>query len=753
MDAIGTLDKETKKPLPTRIGNAADARTVIGTLKQAEELRSERRRKMQGLLYGNRPYVQQTLTDKGQGDRTNLNLREGEGMVDAAKTPYYSIVFEAPRFANIYTDYGDPRQRAEWNEIISDEFHIMLDAWDGFDYNTQLMQWQMCVFGVGIAMWEDARDWRWKARKIGDFLVPDDAEADIDELETSVVPRSYLPGKLYRIIKKAEAAGSTNWNFDAAKKAIINAADQKSREAYGNNWGEYEQEIERCGDVGWNARSQRIFVDDLFQEELSGKISHYIVLTEDNTDSKFDKDSPKQFLYQKRGKFDSFSQIACPFFFDIGTGPWHSVKGLGPKIYDFCEVSNRMTCDLIDAARRGAGLLLQAGSADAMQKLQLIPLAGGTLIPPDVTVQQNKIAESLQGPLAVKRDLQNILQSNTGQYRERVSAENQEPTLGQAQLNAADQAKLNKGAMDRYMKSSDRMYREMARRSFASDLTEDDPGGKEAHEMRERIIERGVPEEAIEWKNICKVKAVRTVGYGSANMKTQISNEIVGMLPTMDERSRNTALRMWASARGGQTLADDLYPKYDEPQLSDDHVALATLENNDLKQMGAELTVTPIQDDVIHFQIHFQSCASHIERFKQGQADPMQVLIHLEQAGPHMSSHLQNVEGDETRKEQVKGMNEAIESLGAIADQLKQQIEEANQSQQEQEPQIDPKLIAALAKVQGDLKLKEMKLMGDMGLKQAKWEQQKVLKDMQTAHALRLKTLKANEPKPEMAAA
>lgn len=752
MDAIGTLDKETKKPLPTRIGNAADARTVIGTLKQAEEIRSGRREKMRGLIDGNRPYVQETLIRKGQGDRTNLNLREGEGMLDAAKTPYYSIVFEAPRFANIYTDYGDPRQRAEWNEIISEEWCAMLEDWDGYDNNTQLKQWEMCFFGIGIPMWEDARNWQWKARKIGDFLVPDDAEADIDELETAVVPRSYLPGKLYRILKKAEAAGSTNWNFDAAKKAIINASSEKFRADHGNNWGEYEQEIERCGDVAWDARSKRIWVDDLFQTELSGKVSHYIVLSEDSPDPKLDKNDPKLFLYHKKEKFDSFSQIACPFFFDIGTGLWHSVKGLGPKIYDFCEVSNRMTCDLIDAARRGAGLLLQAGSADAMQKIQLIPLGGGTLIPPDVTVQQNKIAESLQGPLAVKRDLQNILQSNTGQYRERVSAENQEPTLGQAQLNAADQAKLNKGAMDRYMKSLDRMYREMVRRSFHSDLTKDDPGGKEAHEMRERITERGVPPEAIEWKNICKVKAVRTVGYGSANMKTQISNEIVQMLPTMDERCRNTALRMWASARGGQTLADDLYPKYDEPQLSDDHVALATLENNALRQMGGQVVVTPIQDDVIHFQIHFQDAAEHVEQMKQGQAEPMQVLIHLHSVGPHLAKHLQDVEGDETRKTQVKGMNEAIESLGAIADQLKQQIEEADASQQAQEPQIDPKLIAMLAKVKGELEIKTAVAQHNMGLKQAKWEQQKALKDLQTAHGLRLKALKS-KPEPEMATA
>src|SRR6185312_9471905 len=102
----------------------------------------------------------------------------------------------------------------------------------------------------------------------------------------------------------------------------------------------------------------------LFIKEFGGKVSQYTLSdapagTEDAT---YDGNEEEVgYLYKKKGKFDSFSQVICPFFFDTGPdGTWHSVKGLGPKIYDFCDVSNRMACQMLDGAIIGSGLTLEA---------------------------------------------------------------------------------------------------------------------------------------------------------------------------------------------------------------------------------------------------------------------------------------------------------------------------------------------------------------------------------------------------------
>ena len=101
IDGVSTLDKDTQKPPEARIKDAKDARTILATLKEAERVRSMKRAKYQGMLDGNPPYNPRTLRSKGQAHRTNLNLREAEGMLASATTPYYDLVFEVEEFAQV----------------------------------------------------------------------------------------------------------------------------------------------------------------------------------------------------------------------------------------------------------------------------------------------------------------------------------------------------------------------------------------------------------------------------------------------------------------------------------------------------------------------------------------------------------------------------------------------------------------------------------------------------------------------------
>lgn len=253
-------------------------------------------------------------------------------------------------------------------------------------------------------------------------------------------------------------------------------------------------------------------------------------------------------------------------------------------------------------------------------------------------------------------------------------------------------------------------------------------------------IADGVPEEALDFKNICSVKAVRGVGNGSPVSSEIATRSVMEMLPMMDERGRRHALRIRTAFLVGQGNVDAFFPPYDEQQLPDDHVALATLENNMLRLPDGDVIVTPRQDHSIHFQVHFSDAMEDVQALKQGAGrEPMAVLIHLHKAGPHMKEHLDLMSGDPTRQQQIAPMQEGWLMLSKLADQLQQQIEEAMAAEQEQEPQLDPKLVAALAKVQGELEIKRAKMEGDMQLKADKQEFTQRIKDLSTAHSIRLK--------------
>ena len=89
----------------------------------------------------------------------------------------------------------------------------------------------------------------------------------------------------------------------------------------------------------WNGKKMRIPLADYLVKEFDGKITHVIMLDDGRiSDARNLEDQDNDgMLFKKVGRYDDFTQVICPFFFDIGTGEWHSIKGLGPKIFDFCQ--------------------------------------------------------------------------------------------------------------------------------------------------------------------------------------------------------------------------------------------------------------------------------------------------------------------------------------------------------------------------------------------------------------------------------
>jgi hypothetical protein len=78
-------------------------------------------------------------------------------------------------------------------------------------------------------------------------------------------------------------------------------------------------------------------------------------------------------------------------------------------------------------------------------------------------------------------------------------------------------------------------------------------------------------------------------------------------------------------------------------------------------------------------------------------------------------------------------------NLSKMTDQLGQQVDAAMKARKRNaQPQPDPALVAAMAKVQGELQIKQTKMQGDMHLKAVKQQQQMALKDIGQAHDMRL---------------
>ena len=792
---LATLDPETYERPASRLGNAGNARSLVNRLKYEDETRMYRYTKIQGLMDGNPPWNSQKLSDLGQGHRANFNLRESEGIVEAAKTPYYDLVFEVPSFARVELGIEGAEQYLldQWNDVISEEYTDLLNGWDGFDHQMQLHQWQMVVNGVGPMFWPHYIGWHSEATKARKVLVPQETRANVEELECCAVLHSYRADELEAFIKKGGTDDPTGdgWNIPLCKQAIVDCAMREMRQTFGTeNYDLYQRAI-RTGDLFYGIhRSNRVFVASLFVKEFGGKVSHYMVTDQNlgHSNEVFDNsDDEVGYLFKRRNKFKSFAQVICPFFFDSGPdGTWHAIKGLGPKIYDFCDVSNRTFCQMLDGSVIGSGITLESQDANAMEETQIALVGGAAVVSPGYKVVQTRIAESLEGAMAMRRELHGTLQANTGSYRQRSDeggGQQTEPTLGQAELVQQQQGMLTKGSTNRYYNNLDKWHRETLRRVLDPAQSMSIPGGEDALNFKIRCAQRGVPPQALDFKYIRRVIATRSIGYGSPQLRDISTKELMTMIPYMDEISRNHALRARACALPGIGMhsVDSFFPPIEKSGVPNAHAALAVLENNALRQQGGKALVEPMQNHAIHFGVHMQDAMQHAQGAVQGgamggqnmpqpgmngngngmqpppqqpqngqgppvTAKPIEVLIHLENAGPHLTQHLQALAGDPTRADQVKAFQQQLSQLGKISDKLHQQVTQGMDAAAANRPpdqgQPDPDFVAKMTKVKGDLSIKEQKMQADHDLKLRKQQFNETLADKKTAAGIQRDTVK-----------
>jgi hypothetical protein len=344
--------------------------------------------------------------------------------------------------------------------------------------------------------------------------------------------------------------------------------------------------------------------------------------------------------------------------------------------------------------------------------------------------------------MVMRRELQNTLQSNTGAYRQRSVEENQTPTLGQAQMNFQQQAVLGKGSNNRYYAHLDKWHRETVRRILDPAQARGVPGGAEALEFRARCVMRGIPEAVLDFRNIRRVTATRSLGYGSPELRDMATKELVALIPYMDETGRNHALRARASALPGVGMhyVDSFFPPIEKAGVPNAHAALAVLENNALRMPNGSALVEPQQNHSTHFDVHMSDVMRHVQN---PASPPQEKLLHMEQAGPHLNQHLNALRGDPTRKNEVQQKEKMLQQLGKVSDQLGQQVQEAMaaQAQNGQTPPQQPS--PEMAKVMGELQLKGMKTQGELELKARKHAQQEQLADAKTASGIQRETARA----------
>jgi hypothetical protein len=751
---------ESGQPPESRLIKADEARSVVQNyIKADDEHRSWKRSRTKGLIDGNPPYDSAKHKASGRGGEPNVNWGIARSYLEAALSAFYDIFSEAPTYATCKVPYGYAEsndQAQDWEGVATEEFHCLQTDEDSFDYDMQLSQHEMVLYGVGPMMFYDTLDYRAQAMQCGKLLVPEHTKSNNERWEIAVVRQTCLPHELYGYIRNEKSASKMGWNVEFTRATIIDANTIINQGNQNRNW-EWHQQCLKNGSFYYSAQSKTIQLAHIFFREfptgdnIEGAISHKIIV-ENELISKEDG-----FLFEHVGRFKNWNECIHPMYYDHGGGgEHHSVTGMGIKLYAAMEFQNRLLCNLAGKAF-APKLMFKPTTAANKQKMSIAHFGDYGVMPADFELQQVQVAGFMQDGIGFNREISGVVASNMSQYRQNLQQKQGNPdTATKVEYDASQQSKLGKTQLNRYYDQLDYLYAEKFRRASNPGLTKSNPGGEAALAFQKRCTDRGVP---IEVLRKMKVKATRIDGQGSLYERQRSLEFLLGIVAMLPETGRDNLIRRVIASRAGQSSVDALYPKSEQSKRPTDQDVIANLQVSSMHD-GVPPVVSPTQNPVIFAQTFLQAGAQALASVQQG-GDPHEVLAFMELVGPAAKAHIDRMSADPTRKAVVKALTDQWNQMAKTTDQLRQAIEQqmAQQQQKQQEMMMaqqrtmainngtDPKVMVDQALAQHKIQLDNVKTASNLRHKEMKAQQGMAIADMQAASKIRIDKEMANAKK------
>jgi hypothetical protein len=653
------------------------------------------------MLDGNAPYDPVKLRAMGQGWRTNLNFMEGYSNVQAVKTPYFALIGSVPAYAEVRTNEGGSNQRL-WSEIITEQFSKMIKRWKDFSYQMQKAQQELVKFGIGPVLLPDKYNWRFEALRHRDLLVPEHSAGSLMAWPYFAIRTEMQAMDLWAKVRPQaeEYSESIGWNIEQTRQAV----QYSSRDLFsgkitwdGRNWEQWQDAFKNNDIYMSLVAAESLMVYHLFIREYSEKISHYI-LAENALLS--------DFLFKRVNRYDSIPQVLTIFRNDVGNGDYHSIRGIGRLQYQHIECTNRLKNHLFDMGVAGTAINLKAQTSKARDELQIMQMGPINILPPDVDLVQNRVVGFLTDAMTLDRELSAHLSANLGTVRRPgVGYQGQtRPTAVQVQQDVINTTQITEGQMILHFMDLDLLYEQMYLR--ASDPNTPD---KEALIFQKACEDKGVPMIAL--RNYDLVRATRTAGYGSPQMRQVRSQQMMPYIGMLPESGRYNWVRDEVIAIAGPDNVDRYFPEQAFPT----HDQWEANMENGVMHAGQHVMIADGQNHAVHADVHITALEQMITMANSlyqnsPPASSLHALILVQQftqiCVPHTQAHLQNLANDQMHQSNFQALrarlgtlNNSIKQIDAIVEQGQEQQQGLQSAQQTAQTKDQIKLQQAQSEI------------------------------------------------------
>ena len=716
---------EKGKPAEQRLKDVKSATNIFHALHRADEASAVNRARVDAMFDGAAPYNTTKLAVSGQALKTNLNFGEAQRILDVALSAYVDLYSSLERFVEVKATTGERSEVGPKEEIVAEELTHLFRSWPEFHSSYLRLCTTFIKHGVGITYFDSVDDWRFKVGSFSDILIPRQTPSSEERIDVAVGRRQYHLHELYAFIRNEKAAKAVGWDVDEVKRVMVKNVKHSGR--VGNMLTQFEalQAEIKNNDIHTGIQNPTVDVLHFWVRELDGSVSHYISAEQD----------PEAFMYKKPSRYAKPEQAYILFTYGVGSnGTYHSIRGLGQRIFNHIQTSNRLRCQQIDGAMLSSAVMIQPENQRSLDELQFTFYGAYAVMSPNVKIVEKAIPNLGTAVQPALQDLTQQLQLNTDTISS-YGPNQSSPYRNQMQVvSDMDVATRISGAtLNLFYASWNRLMREMVRRVVQS--KKQDTAIKDFYD---RCAKRGVEAEFIKALDVERTKAVRSIGSGSMANRLVSLRELQGISGQFDDVGRRNLTRDIVSTRVGHDLADRYVPAEVESRPAVD-TKIAFLENSQLQQ-GQPVPVVGNELHGQHLQVHVPLLQQLLEGINTGQADPQQVLPMLQAFYQHISETVQFAAGDPAleglvgqTKQVLQFAEEAINNTMKALEKIQRDQAIAAQEAGGEQPAGPSEVDMKMQKAQIEMQIAQQKAELDMSLKQRKFDQEQAMRDAKAA--------------------
>ena len=489
---LGSLD-DKGKPVETRLRDVKSALAIFATLRGADEKSAVNRARIDAMFDGAAPYNASNLAISGQGLKTNLNFGDAQRLLDISLSAYVDLYSSLERLIEVTGTQGEASEIKPAEEIVAEELTHLMRGWPEFHSAYLRLCTTFIKHGVAVSYFDSPDDWRFRVGGFTDILIPRQTPSSEEAIDVAIGRRNYLLHELHGYIKNPAAAKKVGWNVEEVKRVIKKNVSTNQRTSY-DNYETIQAEMKN-NDLHMGVQNPSVSVLHFWIKEMDGSVSHYISA----------EDTPKDFLYKKVSRYAKAEQAYVMFTYGVGSnGTYHSIRGLGQRIFSHVQTSNRLRCQQIDGAMLASAVMIQPENQRSLDELQFTYYGAYAVMSPNVKIVEKAIPNLGTAVQPALQDLTQQLQLNTDTVST-YGPQQGSPYRNQMQV-VADMdvsTRLSGASLNLFYASWNRLLREVVRRVVTT--KKPDTAIKDFYA---RCEARGIPKDFIKTLDVDRTKAV-----------------------------------------------------------------------------------------------------------------------------------------------------------------------------------------------------------------------------------------------------